>query len=431
MRTADRPHRQTQHHRRVPTLGLPRPRLEPGRHLALGPARAHRARAHPRPSSLVRRGNVRTSSRPLPGEPAHARASDVYESVHPWAPWTTSWTSRSLPGENHVEWTVTIDQPDAVVAVGARTATDCTTSSSKRGSTRGSAIAGPSARGCAESKSTNGSSRSTASDCSSRGPTRDPRGWRSRKRRRRELARDVRLAKDAGLDFLRLHAHVVSSRAVRRGGRGRLAAVAGHAVAMGLRARHPQAGDPPSPRAPCRCWVIIHRSSIWCGHNEPMAIDIDPGGEFDAATGRARAARAATADVEQDDPRPIGEARARAGGRHTTCRRPFRRAASSAATRRHRQPPLLRLVLGRRARLPQAVRHRAEARSVRDGVRRASGAGRRVVLRTGALARPRLGAPGPQARAAEADVRSLRASRRLRRLRRRGASRPSVTRRRS
>ena len=41
---ARRPHREAQHHRRVPALGLPRPRLEPRRHLATGAGRARPAR---------------------------------------------------------------------------------------------------------------------------------------------------------------------------------------------------------------------------------------------------------------------------------------------------------------------------------------------------------------------------------------------------
>ena len=42
----DRPDREAQHHRRLPALGLPRPRLEPRRHLAAGPRHRDRAGAH-------------------------------------------------------------------------------------------------------------------------------------------------------------------------------------------------------------------------------------------------------------------------------------------------------------------------------------------------------------------------------------------------
>ena len=60
-----------------------------------------------------------------------------------------------------------------------------------------------------------------------------------------ELATDVRLAKEAGLDLLRVHGHVTPARALRRRRRGGPAAVAGHAPAVGLRPRDPQAGRPP------------------------------------------------------------------------------------------------------------------------------------------------------------------------------------------
>ncbi|HEX2383148.1 MAG TPA: hypothetical protein VHI95_10955 [Acidimicrobiales bacterium] len=101
-----------------------------------------------------------------------------------------------------------------------------------------------------------------------------------------ELARDVQLAKDAGLDLLRLHAHVT---------RPELYDAADEAgmllwqdmplqwgYARGIRRQAVR-------QARVAVQVLGHHPSIaiWCGHNEPMAIDIDPGGQIDAATGRA------------------------------------------------------------------------------------------------------------------------------------------------
>ena len=62
LRAAARPAGQAQHHRRVPALGLPRPGLEPGRHLAAGPGGAQRARADQVAAGAVPRG-LRPSGR--------------------------------------------------------------------------------------------------------------------------------------------------------------------------------------------------------------------------------------------------------------------------------------------------------------------------------------------------------------------------------
>ena len=97
LRAPDRPHRQAQHHRRLPALGLPRPRLEPGRHLAAGAgdrdgAGAHRPAAGAVPGGDARAGGARAArharQRRRPhGVRAHARSAGS----------TTSPTSRSPP----------------------------------------------------------------------------------------------------------------------------------------------------------------------------------------------------------------------------------------------------------------------------------------------------------------------------------------------
>jgi beta-mannosidase len=104
-----------------------------------------------------------------------------------------------------------------------------------------------------------------------------------------ELANDVLLAKDAGLDLLRIHAHVSRAElydAADEAGlllwqdmplqwgyaRGvRKQAVRQAAEAVQLLGHHPSV-------------------AIWCGHNEPMAIDIEPGIPFSRTKVAARAA---------------------------------------------------------------------------------------------------------------------------------------------
>ena len=66
----------------------------------------------------------------------------------------------------------------------------------------------PAAPGCARCACAPGSPASTASGCSSRARTTGRPAWRSPTPRPRSCARDVELACDAGLDLLRIHAHI-------------------------------------------------------------------------------------------------------------------------------------------------------------------------------------------------------------------------------
>ncbi|HEV3353737.1 MAG TPA: hypothetical protein VG076_12495 [Acidimicrobiales bacterium] len=104
-----------------------------------------------------------------------------------------------------------------------------------------------------------------------------------------DLARDVTLAKDAGLDLLRVHAHISRPElydaadeaglllwqdlplqwGYARGVRKQAVRQAGEAVQ--LLGHHPSV-------------------AIWCGHNEPMALDIEPGVAFSRTKIAARAA---------------------------------------------------------------------------------------------------------------------------------------------
>ena len=103
----DRSHRQAQHHRRVPALGLPRPRLEPRRHLATGAHRARRARcaspacgccaARPPPSGRSSRSRATLDTvEARTVHAAHDRSGDVEHRRR---------ASRSPRARTEVEWT--------------------------------------------------------------------------------------------------------------------------------------------------------------------------------------------------------------------------------------------------------------------------------------------------------------------------------------
>jgi beta-mannosidase len=95
-----------------------------------------------------------------------------------------------------------------------------------------------------------------------------------------ELERDVSLAREAGLDLIRVHAHIsrpeLYDAADRQGmliwqdlplqwgyGQVRRQAVAQARQAVDLLGHHPSV-------------------ALWCGHNEPMALDIEPGESLSA-----------------------------------------------------------------------------------------------------------------------------------------------------
>ena len=113
LRAARRQDGEAQHHRRVPALGLHRPDVEPGRAVAPGPRRAHRAGAHRPPAGALH-------ARPTPSGAQSAAA----------APSSTATTARTVrvrttvddrvererelrlaQGSNEVEWSFGIDNP--------------------------------------------------------------------------------------------------------------------------------------------------------------------------------------------------------------------------------------------------------------------------------------------------------------------------------
>jgi beta-mannosidase len=105
-----------------------------------------------------------------------------------------------------------------------------------------------------------------------------------------ELARDVELAKDAGLDFLRVYAHITRSEFYDAADAAGLLLWQDMPLQWGYaRGLRKQA----IRQSRYAVQVLGHHPSIaiWCGHNLPMALDVQPGREF--SSGKAGAAFAA------------------------------------------------------------------------------------------------------------------------------------------
>ncbi|MBA2326301.1 MAG: hypothetical protein H0V95_06605 [Actinobacteria bacterium] len=103
-----------------------------------------------------------------------------------------------------------------------------------------------------------------------------------------ELRRDVQLAVDANLDFLRVHAHVTRPELYDAADEAGLLVWQDFPLQWGYaRGLRKQA----VPQARAMVDLLGHHPSIfvWCAHNEPLAIDIQPGEDMDAGA-MARAA---------------------------------------------------------------------------------------------------------------------------------------------
>ena len=165
--------------------------------------------------------------------------------------------------------------------------------------------------------------------------------------------------------------------------------------------------------------LLGHHPSIvqWTAHNDPAAVAIGIEGDTRAQPA-ALHGRAAAAVVEQDGPRPMGEAVVREG-------RP-----DPAVVPHSGVLPHFPLLDGTDSHFYFGWYHgdvrdidRLAARSaapgpVRVGVRRPGGAGDGRLHRPGAMARPRLGRARRAARPAEVGVRPARAARPVRHVRR-------------
>ena len=104
-----------------------------------------------------------------------------------------------------------------------------------------------------------------------------------------ELAADIALAKRAGLDFLRIHAHITRTELYDAADEAGLLLWQDLPLQWGYaRGVRKQAVR----QARYAVQVLGHHPSIaiWCGHNEPMALDLEPGGNLDVGTAGAAVA---------------------------------------------------------------------------------------------------------------------------------------------
>ena len=215
LRAARRPHGQAQPHRRVPALGLPRPGLEPRRHLAAGARHRDRPGAHRRACAVL--------CREASAERAVVVLRATLDSAAPARSCCRTHARRRS--------TTQLDQPLADgrergrVDAHGRPARRC----GGRGPSASRTLHDVDGR-ASRSSSEDGGARPTSAGCRTglrqvrlrrwialgqrraalpQGlePGPDPHGPR-RGHRRTSCAGDVDLALDAGLDLLRVHAHI-------------------------------------------------------------------------------------------------------------------------------------------------------------------------------------------------------------------------------
>jgi len=99
----------------------------------------------------------------------------------------------------------------------------------------------------------------------------------------KELAADVDLAKEAGLDLVRVHAHISRPELYEAADEAGMLLWQDFPLQWGYaRGIRKQAVT----QAREAVDLLAHHPSIavWCGHNEPIALDIEPGGDFDMST---------------------------------------------------------------------------------------------------------------------------------------------------
>jgi beta-mannosidase len=97
-----------------------------------------------------------------------------------------------------------------------------------------------------------------------------------------ELRRDVELARETGLDLLRVHAHISRPELYEAADEAGLLLWQDLPLQWGYaRGTRPQAVR----QARAAVDQLGHHPSIalWCGHNEPLALDLEPGGDMAAA----------------------------------------------------------------------------------------------------------------------------------------------------
>ena len=420
------------------------PDVEPGRHLATGPARATPARSASATCACcaarrrAERGRLACRRHARRRRRAARRAHLHAIGRGPTARRSLELTDSHARGrrEPRSTWTVDRRRPAALVAAGARRRSRCATSTSTR---RGRRRAERRPRSAAHRRS----ARSRCDNWQLLGQRRAPvpegreprarRAWRSPRRRadelaaRRRSARSTRTSTSSGCT--RTSPGPSSTTRPTRPGccSGRTSRCSGAtraACASRRRARRARTVD-----------LLGHHPSIaiWCAHNEPLAVDIDPGGRSTPRAGACGAGRADVLPTWNKDVLDRSDRRARSS-RPTA---PGRSIAHSgvlpapAAARRDRHAPLLRLVPRRRCDgLARAAARGAAPRPLRHRVRRAGGARRR--RRSCDPERwPDLDWERPRPQHHALQKRMLRPARAARRLRRRstsGATRPRRTR---
>ena len=430
----DRPHGEAQPHRRVPALGLPRPGLEPRRHLATGAARDDRPGPHPRPARAVPRRDDRARRRRVPrrprrrSRPAPVRVALVGRRRRPRARAVAR--RRREPGrvDGH-------HRPTRRSGGRGRSATSrCTTSWSR--SWVDDELEPPALgahRPAPDRRSTRldllGQRRAPLPQGREPGPDAhgarrgDARGARPRRRRSRTTpastcSGSTRTSPGPSCTTRPTKRDCCSGRTCRCSGATRAAC-----------ASRPSA----RPARPSTCSATTRRSRSGAGTTSRWPSTIEPGGEIGAGVGR------------------------RARSPRRCCRRGTRRSSTGRSSARSSRPTARRPVIahsgvlphlpqldgtdshlyfgwywGDERDFPKLCASGAAAGPLRHRVRRAGRAGRRGVLRAGAVARPRLG-PGSGTRHAlqKRVLRPVRAAgRRSRRstsgARRRSATRPTV-----
>ena len=304
--------RPAQHHRAVPALRGRRPALEPGRAVAAGARLRHRAgQARPAARAVPRRR--RDPRPPAPGRPPRQRHRPHRAPAH-------DRRRRRSSARPSTRW------PPAP------------TRSSGRSTSTGPGCGG---RG----RSATSRSPTSASSCSSTATVSDR---RSRRTGLREVAwndwvcsingerlflkganllptrpgladaspadvrRDVELAVEAGLDALRVQAHIADHELYRAADELGVLLLQDFPLQWGY-ARQIRREAVRQAREAVN--ALGHHPSIvqWCAHDEPVRRRPAGRGGRDAAGAPAPVRVAAAADVEQVDPRPLAQAGVRAG----------------------------------------------------------------------------------------------------------------------
>ena len=212
---------------------------------------------------------------------------------------------------------------------------------------------------------------------------------------RPRCARDVELAVEAGLDALRVQAHIAGPELYDAADELGMLVLQDFPLQWGYGRYDPPRGGAPGARGGRRRSATTRRSSQWCAHDEPVADAPQVEGDRAAVPGVRRFVRQQLPTwnksvldrwvkraFEQADPTRPDD-------------RPRRRAPPPPPARRHRQPPVARLAPRRgRATWPTRPAPCPATGPLRQRVRRPVGAGqRRRVRRHHALARARLGRP--------------------------------------